>query len=40
MRIVDFAVLLKKIALGAVITLVPLIILTGGLWLTRRILAH
>lgn len=40
MRIADFAVLLKKIALGAVITVIPLIILAGGLWLTKRILAH
>jgi hypothetical protein len=36
----DLSVLLKKIALSAVIAAVPLFILVGGLWLTRVVLDH
>jgi hypothetical protein len=34
----DLILLLKKIAVGIVITIVPLGILAGGLWLTRTLL--
>jgi hypothetical protein len=37
MTISDAWLLTKKIALGAVITVVPLAILTVGLWLTQRV---
>lgn len=37
MTISDAWLLTKKIALGVVITIVPLAILTGGLWLTQRV---
>jgi hypothetical protein len=40
MRIADFGVLAKKIAVGAVVTLVPLMIIAGGLWITQKLLSH
>jgi hypothetical protein len=40
MRLRDLSLLIGKIAVGAVITLVPLLILAGGLWATQRLLAH
>jgi hypothetical protein len=40
MRIADFSLVLRKIAVGVALTLVPLLILAGGLWATRQILAH
>jgi hypothetical protein len=36
MNFTDAWLLTKKIVVGVVITLVPLAILTGGLWLTQR----
>jgi len=36
MNFTDAWLLTKKIVVGIVITLVPLAILTGGLWLTQR----
>jgi hypothetical protein len=38
MRLNDLTLLLKKIAVGVAVTLVPLLILTGGIWLTRTLL--
>jgi hypothetical protein len=38
MRIADLSLLLKKIAVGIVVTVVPLGILAGGLWLIRNVL--
>jgi hypothetical protein len=40
MQIADFSLLFRKIAVGAVVTLVPLLILAGGLWITQRLLGH
>jgi hypothetical protein len=40
MQLKDFALMLGKIGVGAVVTLVPLLILAGGLWATERLLAH
>jgi hypothetical protein len=40
MRIADFTLLAKKIAVGFAVTLAPLLILVGGLWATRRLLVH
>jgi hypothetical protein len=39
MTLADGWLLAKKIAIGIVITIVPLIILAGGLWLTRQMTA-
>ena len=36
----DLSLLLKKIGVGAVIAAIPLLIITGGLWLTRALLDH
>ncbi len=36
MQLNDIWLLGKKIAVGVVITVVPLAILTGGLWLTQK----
>jgi hypothetical protein len=40
MRLADFALLLKKIGVGVVIAAIPLLLITGGLWLTRALLEH
>ena len=40
MRTKDLALVLGKIGVGAVVILVPLLILVGGLWATQRLLAH
>ncbi len=40
MQIADFSLLLRKIAVGTAVTLVPLLILAGGLWITQRLLDH
>jgi hypothetical protein len=40
MHLRDLGLLSRKIAVGAVITLVPLLILAGGLWATQKLLAH
>jgi hypothetical protein len=40
MNLTDTWLLTKKILLGIVITLVPLAILTGGLWLTQRLVGN
>ena len=40
MRVSDFLLLGKKIGVGIVITLIPLGILTGGLWVSHKILAR
>lgn len=37
MNLTDLWLLTKKILVGIVITLVPLAILAGGLWLTQRL---
>jgi hypothetical protein len=37
MTLQDWWLLAKKIAVGVVITVVPLAILSGGLWLTRQL---
>lgn len=34
----DFGVLAKKILIGIIITLVPLALIAGGLWLTTTLL--
>lgn len=36
MKLSDVWLLSKKIAVGVVITVVPLAILAGGLWMTQR----
>ena len=40
MRPADVSLLLKKIAVGVAITAIPLLIIAGGLWLTRAVLDH
>jgi hypothetical protein len=40
MRIADLTLLMRKIAVGVAVTLVPLLILAGGLWVTQKVLAH
>jgi hypothetical protein len=40
MLMADLSLLLRKIAVGVAVTLVPLLILAGGLWITRQLLAH
>jgi hypothetical protein len=40
MNISDGWLLLKKIAVGIVITIVPLIIIAGGLWSIQRVRSH
>jgi hypothetical protein len=40
MRVSDFLLLGKKIGVGIVITLIPLGILTGGLWVSHKVLAR
>jgi hypothetical protein len=37
MKFADGWLMTKKIAIGVVITLVPLVILSGGLWLVRHL---
>jgi hypothetical protein len=39
MRLSDITLLVKKIWVGILVTLIPLGILAGGLWLTQRTLA-
>jgi len=38
MHLEDVSLLLKKIAVGVVVAAIPLLILVGGLWLTRVLL--
>lgn len=38
MQLADVNLLLKKIAVGVAIAAIPLLILIGGLWLTRTVL--
>jgi hypothetical protein len=38
MRVSDFVLLAKKIAVGVLVTLIPLGILTGGLWVGHKAL--
>jgi hypothetical protein len=40
MQLADISLLVKKIAVGVVIASIPLLILVGGLWLTRVLLDH
>jgi len=40
MRIADLTLLFRKIAVGVVVTLVPLLILAGALWVTRKLLTY
>jgi hypothetical protein len=40
MHLRDLALLIGKIAVGVVVALVPLLILTGGLWATQKLLSH
>jgi uncharacterized protein YneF (UPF0154 family) len=39
MTVSDVTILGKKILVGIIVTLVPFIIIFGGLWLTRRLLS-
>jgi hypothetical protein len=36
----DVTLLLKKILVGILVTLIPFIILFGGLWLTQKLLSN
>lgn len=38
MTLTDVKILGKKIAIGLAIAIVPLILITGGLWLTKTLL--
>jgi hypothetical protein len=38
MRVSDFTLLGRKIAVGILVTLIPLGILTGGLWVGQKIM--
>jgi len=38
MGVSDLVLLAKKIAVGILVTLVPLVILTGGLWVSQKAL--
>jgi len=38
MYLEDVSLLLKKIVVGVVVAVIPLLILVGGLWLTRALL--
>jgi len=38
MMIADLSLLLRKIAVGVAVTLVPLLLIAGGLWITRHLL--
>jgi hypothetical protein len=40
MNLMDAWLLVKKIAVGIVITIVPLAIIVGGLWITRTHAGH
>jgi hypothetical protein len=40
MRAADYALLLKKIVVGVVVAAIPLLIILGGLWVTRVVLEH
>jgi hypothetical protein len=40
MQFSDFTLLIRKIAVGVVITVVPLLILAGGMWATKHFLGH
>jgi hypothetical protein len=40
MQLRDLGLLASKIAVGAVVTLVPLLILAGGLWATQKLLGY
>jgi len=37
MRVSDLILLLKKIGVGILVTLIPLGILTGGLWVSQKV---
>jgi hypothetical protein len=38
MRVSDLVLLGKKIGVGILISLIPLVILTGGLWFSQKLL--
>lgn len=38
MTLSDVTLLLKKIVVGIIVTLIPFLILFGGLWLTQKLL--
>ena len=40
MTLSDVSILGKKILVGIIITIIPFIIIAGGLWLTQRLLSH
>ncbi|MGZ3873499.1 MAG: hypothetical protein ACXVJD_11305 [Mucilaginibacter sp.] len=40
MTVSDVTILGKKILVGIIVTLVPFIIIFGGLWLTRKLLTE
>jgi ATP-dependent Zn protease len=40
MTINDISLLGKKVLVGVVVTIIPFIIILGGLWLGRRLLQH
>jgi len=39
MTFTDFKILAKKIIIGLVVAIVPLILIAGGLWLTKTVLS-
>jgi len=39
MTLADVSILGKKILVGIIVTMVPFIIIVGGLWLTRQLLS-
>lgn len=38
MTLTDIKILGKKIAIGLVVAIIPLMLITGGLWLTKTLL--
>jgi len=40
MTLSDVSILGKKILVGIIITVIPFIIIAGGLWLTQRVLTN
>ena len=40
MTLLDVSLIGKKILVGIVVTLVPFVIIVGGLWLTQRLLSR
>jgi hypothetical protein len=38
MTLADVTLIAKKIGVGIIVTLVPFVIISGGLWLTKKVL--